>query len=665
MSNCGAWFWLQSDVKAGAKSKFKAEGEIVRMVGPATDTRLGKIIEQSINEIYVFDAKTLLFCETNRGARENLGYTIDELLQLTPLDIKPEFTQDRFEKLIDPLRSGTEEKIVFETVHRRKDGSTYDVEVHVQLMLTETPPVFVAFILDVTERKIAERELRASEAKYRTIVDTTNEGFWRINAEMRIVDVNDAICRMLGYSRAEILGMTPVDFVDEAEVVEFEALIKELLVGDVGPRQWEGQLKRKDGTMMDVHNSGTDFIDKDGRPNGRFAFINDITEQKRAERKLRQSEDRYAFAVEGSQAGLWDRDIITESQYLSPRWKEILGYEDHELENTRESFIGAIHPDCLDHVMEAIRAHLEDRTPYDVEYRAQHKDGRYLWIQSKGQAIWDDYGNPLRMAGSITDITEQKLVQDALIEAKHEAEIANQAKSEFLASMSHDLRTPLNAILGFADMISHQYFGPVGEKYREYAVNIRTSGSHLLSLLSNILDLSEIESGKKMLCEEVFDLLDLFAECDVLLSREAQSAGVELNVQASGDKLLMCSDRHSVMQVLLNLLSNSIKFTPPGGNVTLSALTTDGKTVITVEDTGSGIEPEKLLEITEPFVQGQHNPYLTKEGWGLGLAIVKSLANLLDGEFDIQSQVGRGTTVHITLPKGKVDQGEVMSAVAG
>lgn len=251
------------------------------------------------------------------------------------------------------------------------------------------------------------------------------------------------------------------------------------------------------------------------------------------------------------------------------------------------------------------------------------------------------------------EIEVRQRTENLLVQAKNEAEKANTTKSDFLASMSHDLRTPLNAILGFAEIISQQHFGPITEKYQEYAEDIHSSGELLLSLVNDILDLSTIEAGKLALDKENLSIAEIFTECEKIIKERALSLGIDLVVEVPEDLSPLYADRRATKQILLNLLTNSVKFTPEGGKVTLKAAATNKHHTIEVSDTGTGISADMLATITDPFVRVETDPHKTQEGTGLGLTIVKSLVDLHGGELNIKSTVGRGTTVTVTFPKGK------------
>jgi len=249
------------------------------------------------------------------------------------------------------------------------------------------------------------------------------------------------------------------------------------------------------------------------------------------------------------------------------------------------------------------------------------------------------------------DISELRRAEEDRQEALIKAERASQAKSEFLATMSHELRTPLNAILGFSEILRNQYFGPLGEKrYREYAEDIHASGDDLLALINDVLDISAIEAGKRPLIKELLDLRELVADCTHTVENANGDGGLVFDVLIADGLPHLCADRRAVKQVLLNLLSNALKFTPADGYASISIEAAASEVNITVADTGIGITPEDLPGLTDPFTRVVTNPGIAQEGVGLGLTIVKSLVDLHGGTIDIESEVGSGTKVSVTFP---------------
>ncbi len=254
-------------------------------------------------------------------------------------------------------------------------------------------------------------------------------------------------------------------------------------------------------------------------------------------------------------------------------------------------------------------------------------------------------------------IEEKNAVMQVLLDR---AEAANRAKSEFLTNMSHELRTPLNAIIGFSEIIRQEYLGPVGSpKYMDYATDIHLSGKHLLTIINDILDLARAESGQLVIREQVFDLGELVGSVHAQLAGQALEAGLELNVELPGGSVTARGDQRLLRQVLLNIVSNAVKFTPSGGHVAVQ-VTADGHAGIriTVRDTGIGIPPEHIERVLRPFEQVERALSRSHGGAGLGLSFALKVMELHEGALTIESAVGAGTIVCVTLPPSRLDEGQ-------
>ncbi len=258
-----------------------------------------------------------------------------------------------------------------------------------------------------------------------------------------------------------------------------------------------------------------------------------------------------------------------------------------------------------------------------------------------------------------------------LREAKRDAEIANEAKSSFLAAMSHELRTPLNAIIGFSDIMKNETFGPVGSpRYRDYANDINVSGQHLLNLINDVLDLSKIESGARDLQEEVIEISPLVRSVERLMADQAQRGGVQLELDVPDSIPAMSADPRKLLQILLNLISNAIKFTPASGKVTLRTRASAKRGFLfQIIDTGIGMTPQEIPRALTPFQQVHSNLSREHKGTGIGLPLSKALVEMHGGTLDIQSEVGIGTTITLCFPTERIapsaHQSPVLKAAAG
>ncbi|MBT5073713.1 MAG: HAMP domain-containing histidine kinase [Kordiimonadaceae bacterium] len=249
------------------------------------------------------------------------------------------------------------------------------------------------------------------------------------------------------------------------------------------------------------------------------------------------------------------------------------------------------------------------------------------------------------------EITWREELELKLYEAIKSADKTKKEKSAFFASMSHDLRTPLNAIIGFSDLINNKIHGEeTFDKYFEYSIDIHNSSQYLLQLINDILDMSKIESGHFILNKSEVDLPEIVYSCRDLLSVSAAQKNISVKIDIVDDIKTINADPLALKQILVNLMSNSIKFTPEGGKVTLDVKHSGSENVISIQDTGRGISADALETIAEPFVRDENNSSKTEEGTGLGLSIVKALVNLHNGDLKIESKLGSGTTVTVALP---------------
>ena len=337
-------------------------------------------------------------------------------------------------------------------------------------------------------------------------------------------------------------------------------------------------------------------------------------------------------------------------RFASPAAHALLGQAPSELEGQMLSALA--HPDDAPLLETAFLESAYFNRESAAEIRLRRGGGHHVWSEIRCRPVGPrPKGQPAEIVAVTRDISERKEQERALIEARDAAMSASRAKSTFLANMSHELRTPLNAIIGFSELMTREIFGPLGNgRYQEYAKLIHDSGGHLLDLINGVLDMSKIEAGKFELYEEIFELEDVTAASLRFVHLAAERGGVALKSEIAPGVRRIFADKRAVKQILVNLLSNGVKFTPRGGQVMLSASLVEKGIEIVVRDTGTGISKSDLEKLGKPFEQAQSGAMHGKEGTGLGLALVKSLAAMHGGEAVMESALGVGTVVRVRLP---------------
>jgi PAS domain S-box-containing protein len=368
------------------------------------------------------------------------------------------------------------------------------------------------------------------------------------------------------------------------------------------------------------------------------------------EKQLKESEERWNLALQGTNDGIWDWDCQTNEVFFSHRYKTMLGYSDEDITPTVDSWTYLIHADDFDNVMSTVEKYWAGETSqYIAEHRVRCKDGSYRWILARGIAVFNKKGTPTRMIGSHTDITERKQAELDLAQAKEVADSANRAKSEFLANMSHELRTPLNGILGYVQILQRDR--NLTPKQIEGINVIKQCSCHLLNLIADILDLSKIEAQKMELIATDFHFLHFLQGIVEICSIRSEQKAITFTYLPSANLPVgVFADEKRLRQVLLNLLGNAVKFTDDGGVTfkikAIASLDANGRSIyrvcFEVEDTGVGINQEHLEKIFSPFEQAG-NQQSKFEGTGLGLAISQKIAELMGSSIYVRSEIGKGS----------------------
>ena len=374
----------------------------------------------------------------------------------------------------------------------------------------------------------------------------------------------------------------------------------------------------------------------------------------KADQALRLAVERFTDVLEVSADWIWETDAEHRFTFVSRRAFELTGAKPEDLLGVRRTDVLKRNEDGGD-----VAGHMADliaRRPFHgFAYWADTPTGRRCYSVS-GKPLFDRRGRFTGYRGAGRDVTDRALIEEELKQATQAAEAANRAKSEFLSTMSHELRTPLNAVIGFSEVIADEMFGPVGHpKYLEYARDIQSSGRHLLDMISDILDISRIEAGRMDLADEPVSLIDVIDRAVQMVDARAEKVGVIIETRITEDLPNLLGDRRALIQILLNLLTNAVKFTPRGGGIYVMAdRMEDGGVEVAVADTGVGIPADELGELMQPFAQASNQAAASEGGTGLGLYLVRRLVEQQDGHFVLESEQGRGTVAVIVWPESRL-----------
>ncbi len=385
------------------------------------------------------------------------------------------------------------------------------------------------------------------------------------------------------------------------------------------------------------------------------SFNSMVHELEKVERRLKTSEERFREFASTASDWLWEIDIDGRIVWESASKKS--GYRGRKFTDiqgmTREELAGDL---MLDEEWIPYRAALlEHREIKDFDYKYRNSEGKVFHARINGIPLFDAHGAYIGHRGSASDITKRKNIEVALEKAKDDAEKANQSKSEFLANMSHDLRTPLNAIIGFSDIMRRKTFGDLGHsKYDEYACDIHNSGTLLISLINDILDLSKIEAQKYELSDEPVDLASLIKMSFRQLHLMADAADQQLIMEIPEAFPQLRGDKRAIIQILNNLISNAIKYTSESGKILVSTrLNKENSIILSVKDTGLGMSEIELEQALKAFEQTNRMHPRRYEGSGLGLYLCICFMKLFEGTLEVESEVGIGTTITLTFPSNR------------
>jgi len=502
---------------------------------------------------------------------------------------------------------------------------------------------------DIHDRKQAEDSIKQSEERYRSLTLAISQIVWITDAEGRCQDT-PSMRAYTGQTEAEVVGFGWLDTIhpddrERTNQVWMQAVQTKTLF------EIEYRIRGADGNYRYFQARGVPIQNEDGSIREWVGTSIDIHDRKQAEDAIKQSEERYRSLIAATSQIVWTADDQGRAPDL-PSWRAYTGQTEAQMVGF--GWLDAIHPDDRDRTNQAWMEAVQTKSLYEIEYRLRSADGNYRYFQIRGVPLLDEDGSIREWIGTCTDIHDRKQTEIVQAKAREAAEAASRAKSEFLANMSHELRTPLNGIMGYAQILQRSKF--LNEEERSRINVIYQCGSHLLTLINDILDLAKIEAQKVELMPTDFHFPAFLQGVAEMCRIRAEIKGIHFHFPSSPELPIgICADEKRLRQVLINLLSNAIKFTDAGSVTFIVSFAAEGKLRFEIRDTGSGIAQEQLQAIFQPFEQVGDRRRHT-EGTGLGLAISQRIVELMGSTIQVQSEMNVGSIFWFDVNISQADE---------
>ena len=611
---------------------------------------LQSTLENSLNEIFIFDADTLLYTYANKGAIQNLGYSEQEIKTLTPLDIKPDFTESDFKQLITPLVNNEKEKIIFFTNHKRKDGSLYPAEIHLQLVADTNNKRFLAIVLDITERKKGEERLLEAFEEKNNILERITEAFVSLDSNWCYTYMNK--------KAGEIFNRDPEKLIGKHIWTEFPEGVNQSF-----HLAYERAMTTQQYVHVEEHYKPYDlWFENHIYPSadGLSIFFRDITERKKIEETLVKANERFLKVTEATNDAIWDWDIEKKVMHRSKAIESFFGEKVSKSFNESVFWKDSFHPDDLVKIQESVKAALADPacSRWELEYRVCNENGKILYIIDRGVIIRNSNGQAVRMVGAMTDISEQKQMTLQLSELNQslkqhtlELERSNEELEQFAFVASHDLQEPLRMISSFMDLLERKYGEQLDEKGHQY-IHFATDGAkRMKQIILDLLDYSKANKPKEG--KEDVDMNELFF--DFKQSRRKLISEKKAVITAENLPTLK-TYKAAITQILHCILDNAIKYSEETSSprIEINVEEKEEEWLFKVKDNGIGIDPQFYDKIFVIF-QRLHNKDKFP-GTGIGLSIAKRHVEFLGGQIWLESVPGEGSVFYFTIPKNNSTQ---------
>ena len=622
--------------------------------------QLQTVLDTAPGFIFVKDMESR-FILANQAFADYFGLNVKDIVGNTDADlgIDPEHAE-RFAAVDRQVIETGKPIVILEQQIKKVEGDSIWVQTHkVPFDLPGSDKGAVLGIsVDISDRKKIEDALRESEERYRMLIENQTDLVVKVDMEGRFLFVSPNYCKTFGKKEDELLGKSFLPLVHPEDREHTEREMEKIYIPPYSC-YLEQRALTVDGWKWFAW-SDTAILNDQGKVIEIIGVGRDITLRKEMEEDIRSKDERWQFAIESSEFGVWDWNLITNDIFYSKTYIEMLGYNEAEYEMNFGQWEKLVHPADLTEVKDAIFLHLSGNTPYYYcEYRMKCKDGSYKWISDRGKVFsFNVNGLPSRMMGTHVDITEQKIAEK-LREEIAVAQKSVEFKQNFLANMSHEIRTPLTGIMGMTDVMAKT---SLSDKQTEYLNIIRFSLDNLREIINQILDYSKIEAGKLKLYPRQFYMADLVQNVKLLFGSICINKDIEFITHLSENvPNVLVTDFQRLVQVVNNLVSNAVKFTEKGiVEMRVDAVGVDNSSEqlvkIEVSDTGKGIRPELQEKLFKPFSEIDQGDIRNFEGAGLGLSICKELVNLMGGEIGFQSSFGEGSRFWFTFKAFRGDE---------
>ncbi len=544
---------------------------------------------------------------------------------------------------------------------RIADGSYVWVEGKPTLLHDENGTItgMISPLRDVSERVAAQRELERSEARYRLIAENATDIISCYGSDSVFTYVSPAVTSVTGYRPEELIGRKTSDFIHPDDFARGERLFADYMAAGPGAASFRFEYRAycKDGRMVWLEAHPKAVYDPQTGAFVEFQdVVREITARKAIEEALADSEARYRVLAEHLTDIVSRAKLSGELLYISPSVTRVLGYSVEELDGA--SMLPLVHPDDIATVRAGYQDIIHGRAPegFGLIYRMGHKDGRWIWLESRPTAMRDETGLVTGFVDLTRDVTARVELEAELRAARDAAQTAAAVKAEFMANMSHEIRTPLTAILGFTSLVSAR---PDLDEDLSYQVGrISAAGQALLAIVNDILDFSKLEAGRMPIQPKPVSPFEILSDALALFEPQAAAKGLRIGLDVSPDLPgCVAFDPDRVRQILLNLIGNAVKFTDRG-DVVLSAGydAATGRLRVSVRDTGAGIEPEEQAKLFKRFSQVDASAARRHGGTGLGLAICSGLVEAMAGTITVKSAVGQGSDFVFEIPAPPCEQ---------